>query len=241
MHTHSQKIGGPRSTSEATLFRQAQVGCQDSLNALMARHDGLDGRAPAIYRQIGSTLRISANELANFTPRPSSGCATQPTPRLYALSWAATPSPTISLLMTWRSAGSSGEEGDVAANLTAVESRAQHATFVAQCSLPGLQDRLPLRWIVPPDAPPSPKRPYRSHYVYLGGWQDLQDATAWKHLSPFDMILRLVDFTPLRPVTGSPLLVRISPTEKPSSSTRSNTSKSPLSVSTSCWSSLCSS
>jgi len=59
MHTHSQKIGGPRSTSEATLFRQAQVGCQDSLNALMARHDGLDGRAPAIYRQIGSTLRIS--------------------------------------------------------------------------------------------------------------------------------------------------------------------------------------
>jgi len=41
MHTHSQKIGGPRSTSEATLFRQAQAGCQDSLNALMTSHDGL--------------------------------------------------------------------------------------------------------------------------------------------------------------------------------------------------------
>lgn len=102
--------------------------------------------------------------------------------------------------MTWRSAGFIGEEGDVAANLTAVESRAQDATFVAQCSLPGLQDRLPLRWIVPPETPPSPKRAYRSHYVYLGGWQGLQDATARKHLSPFDLILRLVDFTPLRPV-----------------------------------------
>ena len=41
MHTHSQKVGGLRLTSEATLFHQAQAGCQDSLNALMARHDGL--------------------------------------------------------------------------------------------------------------------------------------------------------------------------------------------------------
>jgi len=41
MHTHTQKVGGLRSSSEATLFRQAQAGCQDSLNVLMARHDGL--------------------------------------------------------------------------------------------------------------------------------------------------------------------------------------------------------
>lgn len=87
----------------------------------------------------------------------------------------------------------------MAVNLTAAESRAQDSTFVDQCSFSGLQDRLPLRWIAPPDTPPSPKRAYRSHYVYLG-WQDLQDTTIWKHLSPFDLILRLVDFTPLRPV-----------------------------------------
>jgi hypothetical protein len=74
----------------------------------------------------------------------------------------------------------------VIANLTAVESRAQDATFVAQCSLSGLQGRLPLRWTIPPDTPPSPKKAYRSHYVYLG-WQDLQDETAWEHLSPFDL------------------------------------------------------
>jgi RNA polymerase sigma factor (sigma-70 family) len=33
-------VGGP-DASEATLFHQAQVGCRDSLNRLMARHDGL--------------------------------------------------------------------------------------------------------------------------------------------------------------------------------------------------------
>ena len=31
MHTHSQKVGDPRSTSEATLFRQTQAGCRDIL------------------------------------------------------------------------------------------------------------------------------------------------------------------------------------------------------------------
>ena len=85
------------------------------------------------------------------------------------------------------------------ANLTAVESRAQDTTFVSRCSLPGLRSRLPMRWIIPPDTPPSPKMTYRSHYVYLG-WQGLRDPTAWKDLSPFDLVLRLVDFTPLRPV-----------------------------------------
>jgi hypothetical protein len=83
--------------------------------------------------------------------------------------------------------------------LTAVETRAQDATFVAQCSLTGLQDRLPLIWPALPDTPPSPKNNYRSHYVHLG-WEDVQDPAAWEHLSAFDLLLRLVDFSPLRPV-----------------------------------------
>jgi RNA polymerase sigma factor (sigma-70 family) len=41
MRIPSRAVGGPRSISEATLFRQAQAGCLDSLNRLMARHDGL--------------------------------------------------------------------------------------------------------------------------------------------------------------------------------------------------------
>jgi hypothetical protein len=63
----------------------------------------------------------------------------------------------------------------------------------------GLEDRLPLVWPTPPDVPPSPKNSYRSHYVYLG-WDDLDDAAAWDYLSDFDLLLRLVDFSPLRPV-----------------------------------------
>ena len=83
--------------------------------------------------------------------------------------------------------------------LTAVETRAHDLNFVAQCSLTGLQDRLPLIWPSPPDTSPSPKNDYRSHYVYLG-WGDLQAPSAWEHLSAFDLLLRLVDLSPLRPV-----------------------------------------
>lgn len=39
-------------------------------------------------------------------------------------------------------------------DLTPVETRAQDADFVAECSLSGLQDRLPLVWPAPPDVPP---------------------------------------------------------------------------------------
>jgi len=81
----------------------------------------------------------------------------------------------------------------VAANLTPVETCAQDPIFVAQCSTDGLQDRLPLIWPTSPDTPSSPKKAYRSHYVYLG-WEDLQNSSAWEDLSEFDLILRLVDF-----------------------------------------------
>jgi len=43
-------VGGPGSTSQATRFRQAQAGCRDSLNLLMARHDGL---VQAVVRRYG--------------------------------------------------------------------------------------------------------------------------------------------------------------------------------------------
>jgi hypothetical protein len=90
------------------------------------------------------------------------------------------------------------------AKLNAVEFRAQDSGFVAQCSFWGLQAELPLCWPTPPDVPPSPKNRYRSQYVYLG-WQDLQDPAAWDELSDFDLVLRLVDFSGLRPVLAQRL------------------------------------
>lgn len=83
--------------------------------------------------------------------------------------------------------------------LDAVTARAADQRFISQCSLTGLQDKLPFRWQTPPGIPPSPKRHYRSHYVYQG-WQDLRDLSQWNHLSDFDLNLRLVDYSGLRPV-----------------------------------------
>jgi len=90
------------------------------------------------------------------------------------------------------------------AKLSAVQSRARDSDFVDQCSLWGLQGRLPLRWPTPLNVPPSPKQRYRSHYVYQG-WGNLLDLAAWEHLSDFDLVLCLVDFSGLRPVLAQRL------------------------------------
>ncbi|MEJ2737121.1 MAG: hypothetical protein P8189_26765 [Anaerolineae bacterium] len=92
----------------------------------------------------------------------------------------------------------------MAAKLTAVEARAQDPDFVAQCSLQGLQEKLPLCWPTPAGVPPSPKSRYRSQYVYLG-WEDLSDPAIWEPLSDFDLVLRLIDFSGLRPVLAQRL------------------------------------
>jgi len=89
-------------------------------------------------------------------------------------------------------------------NLTPVETRAQDADFVVECSMTGLEDRLPLVWPVSPDVPPSPKNAYRSHYVYPG-WEALEGPEAWDYLSDFETVLYLVDFEPLRPVPAQRL------------------------------------
>ena len=83
--------------------------------------------------------------------------------------------------------------------LSPTQTRAQDAAFVAQCSFAALRNRLPFLWPVPDDVPPSPKQSYRSSYVYRG-CQDLDDPANWEHFSDFDLVLRLVDFSPLRDV-----------------------------------------
>ena len=87
----------------------------------------------------------------------------------------------------------------MAADLTAVEHRAQDVEFVATCNWVTWRARLPLRWPTPPSTPPSPKLAYRSQYVYLG-CADLDDPASWAPLSEFDLLVRFIDFDGLRPV-----------------------------------------
>jgi len=88
------------------------------------------------------------------------------------------------------------------AKLFPEQTRAQDSLFVSQCSLSGLQPSLPLKWPIPADMPASPKKRYRSAYVYpwLPALSDPQQVQAWMELSDFDLLLRLVDFNGLRPV-----------------------------------------
>jgi len=80
---------------------------------------------------------------------------------------------------------------------TASQKRAANPDFVTTFSLDALRERLPFRFPVPEDVPPSPKRQYRSQYHYLG-YEELADPAVLKTLTPFEVALRLIDFTPLR-------------------------------------------
>ena len=85
----------------------------------------------------------------------------------------------------------------MATSQTAAQARAQDSAFVTQCNFHALKDLLPLLAPTHPHIPPSPKTTYRSFYTYQG-WQDLEDPATWLHLSLFDLVLCLVDFSPLR-------------------------------------------
>ena len=90
----------------------------------------------------------------------------------------------------------------VLARLRPSETRAQDLALVNHCSLDSLPAKLPLAWPTPPNTPPSPKRRYRSSYT----WQrfaDPEERADWEHLSDFDLVFPLVDFSGLRPVLAS--------------------------------------
>lgn len=89
-----------------------------------------------------------------------------------------------------------------ATRTTPQQARAEEGLFGSQCNLLSLRKSLPLKWPTPPRMPSSPKKSYRSAYVYP--WQaelaDPAQVLTWKDLSDFDLLLRLVDFSGLRPV-----------------------------------------
>lgn len=164
---------------------------------IIARY-GLDGKPPACYREIGGLLGLS-REGARLL-------------HLEALVWLRHPAHSQhlrSLLeyhtledyefadqMAQRWLRRAGQGVMARTKLTPPQTRARDESFVNQCSLEGLRARLPLMWLTLPAVLPSPKKRYRSHYVYEG-FEELND---WEDLSDLDLVLRLVDFSNLRPV-----------------------------------------
>jgi len=82
-------------------------------------------------------------------------------------------------------------------DLSPAQQRTQDPFLLAALSLPALLPKLPLSLPLSPDTPPSPKPVYRSQYHYPGYQDLLDDPTLWSRLSPFDLALRLLDFSSL--------------------------------------------
>jgi hypothetical protein len=85
---------------------------------------------------------------------------------------------------------------------TAIQKRADRQETLARFSWSHLRPRLPLRFPLDPDLPPSPKRRYRSHYRYLDA-EGLEVPQTLETLSPFDVALRLIDYGNLEPLLAA--------------------------------------
>jgi hypothetical protein len=85
--------------------------------------------------------------------------------------------------------------------LTAIQKRSQNAEALAPFTLDHLKHELPLTFPPAPDLPPSPKPHYRSAYRYLG-FDDL-DAETLETYSPFEIAVRLFDYSHLEPLLAA--------------------------------------
>jgi len=85
MHIHNHTLSGHDIVSAATLLQQAQAGCRASLNALVARHDGLV--QAVVRRQVLGDLpfaeALQAGRIGLWRAIPSTGSGQ---------AWATTPS-----------------------------------------------------------------------------------------------------------------------------------------------------
>jgi hypothetical protein len=89
--------------------------------------------------------------------------------------------------------------------LTAIQKRAQNAEALAPFTLDHLKHELPLVFPRDPDLPPSPKPRYRSAYRYLG-FDDLNEEML-ETLSPFEIAVRLFDYSHLEPLLATHIYV----------------------------------
>ena len=85
--------------------------------------------------------------------------------------------------------------------LSAAPRRLLTAHFQESFKWTRIRALLPLPLITPADVPVLPPRPYRSHYQWLPP-DDIQTMADLAGLDDFDLIVRLFDFSPWRPILG---------------------------------------
>jgi hypothetical protein len=88
---------------------------------------------------------------------------------------------------------------------TAIEKREQNRKALDPFALDNLKEKLPLILSPDPNLPPSPKSRDRSTYRYLG-WDDLNEETI-EVFSPFEISVRLFDYSPLEPLLAAHIYV----------------------------------
>jgi hypothetical protein len=88
---------------------------------------------------------------------------------------------------------------------TAIEKREQNGKALEPFALDNLKEKLPLVLSPDPNLPPSPKSGYRSTYRYLG-CDDLNEETI-EVFSPFEISIRLFDYSPLEPLLAAHIYV----------------------------------
>jgi hypothetical protein len=89
--------------------------------------------------------------------------------------------------------------------LTAIEKRAQNPGALVHFTQGNLKHKLPLVFPCDPGLPPSPKPHYRSVYRYLG-FDDLNEE-ALETFSPFEIAVRLFDYSHLEPLLAAHIYV----------------------------------
>jgi hypothetical protein len=86
-------------------------------------------------------------------------------------------------------------------DLAAADRRRLSQQFVQSFTWESVRPLLPFRLELPPSVPVWRARTCRSHYVWLPP-EDLSSPDAWQGLDNFDVVVRLFDFSPWRPILG---------------------------------------
>jgi hypothetical protein len=137
--------------------------------------------SPATSTSASTHIRIPAGP-ATDTASPDSGAAPGPAP-FHALT------------------SLSFHDLQQTRDLPAAQRRLQVPHFVDLFQWRAIEPLLPFQLVMPPGVPPWQARICRSYYV----WQppeDLSTPEVWAQLDDFDLLLRVFDFSPWRPILG---------------------------------------